>query len=94
MGSHAARERELLEQFFETRDIPGNFRVNFGVAAVQIGVGHHNLAAVAWSFYIEHIQIIFGNNAVEVRINEVLAGNRSPVPDRFDFNVSILQRFS
>ncbi|MNC65230.1 hypothetical protein D3C75_1155020 [compost metagenome] len=84
----------MLEQFFEARDILRDFRVDFGVASIQIGVGYHNLAAMARTFNIEHIQIIFGNDTVKMGINKVLAGNGSPVSNRLNLDIRILQRFS
>ncbi|MNI60756.1 hypothetical protein D3C73_1159890 [compost metagenome] len=94
MGSYSARERELLEQLLQSRDILCNLRIDFSVTAIQIRVGDHNLAAVARAFNIEHVQIIFSDYAVKMGINEVLAGNRSPVSNRFNLHIGILQWFS
>ncbi|MNC26087.1 hypothetical protein D3C75_742040 [compost metagenome] len=93
MGGDSAREGELLEELDQTGNIPGNFRIDFGVAAVQVRVGNHDLAAVAGAFDVEHIQIILGDGPVQVGIDKVLAWDGAPVADGLYLHMGILQRF-
>ncbi|MNW51700.1 hypothetical protein D3C74_291920 [compost metagenome] len=93
VGSNPAREGKLLEQLLHPLKILRNFRIDFRVAAIQVRVRYHHLPAVTRSFDVEHIQIIFADDPVQVGVNEVLARNRAPVPDRLDLHIRILQRF-
>ena len=44
------------------------------------------------TFDIEHVQIIFVDDAVQVGIDEVLSGDGSPVADRMKLHIGRLDR--
>ena len=97
LGSHmagdAAGERKLLEQLLHTLDILAHVGINLAVGAVQPVLRHHGVAAVAGTGQIDHIQIILVDDAVQMGVNEVLAGNGAPVTDDLLFNVLGLEGF-
>lgn len=91
MAWYAAWERELLEQLAHTRGTLRDLRVDFAVRALQIRVGHHARAAMAGPADIEHVDVTRLDDAVEVGVNKVQSGRRSPVTEKPRFDVLRLE---
>ena len=85
LGSHMARdaagEGEALEEAVHALTVLADIRVDLLIAAVQPVLGDHGVAAVAGAGEVDHVQVKFLDDAVEMRINEVLTGTGSPVAD-------------
>ena len=92
VAGDAAGEGELLEQLFHALLILADVGIDLAVGAVQPVLGHHCVAAVAGAGQIDHIQVILVDNAVQMGIDEVLAGNGTPVAHDLLFDVFGLQR--
>ncbi len=94
MAGDAARERELLEQPLHPGLVLADVRVDLAVAALEIGVADQRRPTVAGSGNIEHVQVIFLDDAVQMHIDEVLARRRAPVADHQGLDVSERQRLA
>ena len=92
--SNAARERETLEELLHAFFIFSDFRVDFSIASVKVGIWNHYLSAVTRTFDVKHVQVIFVDDAVKVCIDEVLSGNRAPVSDWLCLDVGWFKRTS
>ena len=93
MAGNAAREGELLEQPLHALDIPAHIGINLAVGALQVRLRYHGVSAMTGTGEIDHIQVIFFNDTVEMRIDEILTGYGAPMPDNFTLDVFRLQRF-
>ena len=89
---NAAGEGELLEQFLHALFIAADVGVDLRIGAVQIGVGHKEVAAVTRTGDQDHILIVLLDDAIQVDIDEVLSGNGSPVADDLLFHIVTGQR--
>ena len=87
MAGDAAGEGELLEEFLQAFQILADVGIDLAVGPLQIGLGHWGVAAVAGAGEVDHIQVVLVDDAVEVCIDEVLAGDGSPVADDLFLNV-------
>src|SRR5665213_798471 len=71
MAGNASGKGELLEQLFETRFVLRDIGVNFTPGAFQIDVAHDCRTAMSGTGDIEHVEIIFLDDPVEMHIDEV-----------------------
>ena len=91
MARDAAGERKLFEQALHAGRVARDVRVHVGVRAVEIVLRDHGVAAVAGAGEVDHVEVIFVDDAVEVRVDEVLAGHSAPVADDLLFDVALGQ---
>ena len=91
MARDAAGERKLLEQALHAGRVARDVRVHVGVRAVEIVLRDHGVAAVARAGEIDHVEVVFVDDAVEVRVDEVLAGHGAPVADDLLLDVALGQ---
>ena len=92
VGRDAAGEAELLEQLAHALFITADVGVHFAVGAVQVGVGNKEVAAVARAGDQDHVLVILLDDAVQMYIDEVLAGNGAPVADDLLLDIVARQR--
>ncbi len=94
MAWYSAGEGKLAEEPFHARFIFADCGIDFGIGALQIGVGHHARPAMAGAANIDHIGVALLNNAVEMRIDEIEAGCRAPMAEKPRLDVLRLERFA
>ena len=87
MAGDAAGEGELLEQFFHALLVLADVGIDLAVRAVQPVLGHHGVAAVTGAGQIDHVEVVLVDDAVQMGIDEVLAGNGAPVANDLLFDV-------
>ncbi|MNL64539.1 hypothetical protein D3C87_1887640 [compost metagenome] len=87
MARYAAWKRELPEKFLHACSILGNFRIDLAVGSFKIGARHHARPAMAGTADIDHIAIAIANDTVEVGVDEIEAGCRSPMPKQARLDV-------
>jgi hypothetical protein len=78
----AARERELPEQPRHPCAVTPDRRVGLGPAPLQPGVRHQRRATVARAGDEQHVEVPSHDLAVEVRVEQVQARRRTPVPQQ------------
>ena len=91
MAGDTAGEGELLEEFLHSLQILADVGIDFAVTSLQIGLGHHGVAAVARAGEIDHVQVVLVDDPVQVCIDEVLTGDGAPVADNFFLDMSRLK---
>jgi len=77
-----------VNSFFQSGFILGNIRINLAVGAFEIGIRDQCRAAVTGTGYVEHVEIVFLDDPVQVHVNEVLAWRRAPMSDHQGLHVS------
>jgi len=79
VAGNATGEGELLEHLLHALFVLADVGVDLAVAAVQIGVGNEEVAAMAGAGEQNHVQVIPLDGAVAVDIHEVLPRHGAPV---------------
>ena len=92
VGGNAAGEGELFEQFLHALFVTADVGVDLRIGAVQIGVGHKEVAAMTRTGDQHHILIVLLDDAVQVDIHKVLSGHGAPVTDDLLFHIVTGQR--
>ncbi len=75
----AAREGELLEELLHPRHVLGDVRVDLAVRSLEVHVADERRPAVAGPGDVDHVQIIFLDDPIQVDVDEVLARRGPPV---------------
>ena len=91
MARDSTRKRELQKQLLQARLILADVGINLAVGAFQIGVGNYRGTAVPRTRDVNHVQVVMANDAVQMHVDEVLAGRRTPVPQQHPFDIAWLQ---
>ncbi|OPZ67628.1 MAG: hypothetical protein BWY83_02559 [bacterium ADurb.Bin478] len=94
MAGDASGKGELFEQFFEPFAVVGNVGIIFAVGAFEKNVGHQRRTAVPRTGDVDHAQVAFFDNAVQVHIDEIETRRGTPMAEKPRFNVFRLQRFA
>ena len=82
MGGNAAGKRKLLEEFLNSFGVLSDICVDFRIRAFKIGIGDQSRTSMPRSGDIENIQVTQFDNAVQVRVQKIQAGSRSPVSQK------------
>ena len=90
MARNAAGKGELLEEFLEPRFVLGHVRVDLAPRSFEVHVAHDRRTTVAGAGHIEHIQIVFLDDPVQMHVDEILTRRRSPVADHQRLHVGQL----
>ena len=88
----AAGERELLEQPAHAHRVLRDMRVQLGVGALEVGVGHHARPAVPRPGDVDDVQVLVPDHPVEVHVDHVQPGRGAPVPEQPRLDVLRPQR--
>lgn len=87
MAGHAAWEGELFEETGHTAGVSTDPRVNLTVGAFKPRVGHDAGTAMSGPDNIYQVDVLGGDNPIEVGVDEVEAGGRTPVAQEPGFDV-------
>src|SRR5580700_8069984 len=82
MAGYAARKRKLHEQLAQPGLILTDVWIDLAVTALEIGVADHRRAAVPGTGDVDHVEVVFFDNPVQVCVDEILPGGRAPVPEQ------------
>ena len=98
LGRHVARnsagKRELGEEPLHALLVLRNTRIDFAVRSFEIGVGDQPRPAVAGTGDVDHVEIEFLDQPVEVRVDEVEARRRAPMAEEARLDVLLLERLA
>ena len=64
-----------------------DIRIDFAVGALKVSIAHDRRAAVSGAGDINHVEVIFLDDPVQVRVNEILPGRRAPMPQQHVLHV-------
>ena len=85
-------ERKLFEQFLHPLYIPRDVRIDLAIGPFQIGVGDKAGTAVTRTGDVDHVQVVFLDDAIEVHVNKVQAWRGAPMPQQSRLDVLQAQR--
>ena len=94
VAGDAAREGELLEELLHPRHVLGDVRVDLAVGPLQVGVADQRRPAVAGSRDVDHVQVIFLDDPIQMDVDEVLPRSGPPVAQQPRLDVLELQRLA
>src|SRR5262245_10740033 len=92
VARNPARKRELLEKTLKTSLSLRNLTIDLAVSSLKVRVGHERGAAMTWSCNVNHVQIVLLNQAVQMNVDEIESGRRSPVTEQARFDVFQAER--
>jgi len=73
MTGNTARERELLEQLFQSGLVLADVRIDLAVRSFKVSIADQRRAAVTGTGDLEHVQATPFDDPVQMHIDEVLA---------------------
>ena len=94
MARNPAGERELGEEPLHALHVLRDARIDFAVGAFEIGVGDQPRTAMSGAGNVDHIEIVFLDEPIEVRVDEVEPRRRAPVPKKARLDVLLLERLT
>ncbi len=92
VAGNSAGKRKLDEQLPQPGLILTDVGIDLAVGALEIGVAHDGRAAVPGAGDVDHVEVVFLDDPVQVRIDEVLPRRRAPVPEQHVLHVRERQR--
>ena len=92
MTGNSARKRELRKEPLEPALIAADVGIDLAVGSFEVRVTHDCRAAVAGAGDIDHVEVIFLDDPVQMDVNEVLTGCRTPMPEQHRLHVRQSQR--
>src|SRR5687768_11880181 len=81
MTGNATRKGKLLGQPLHTSLVPRNMRIAFAITPLQPGICNQRRASMARARYVNHIQIVFFDNAVQMHVNKIETRSSAPMPE-------------
>src|ERR1700733_13170493 len=94
MARNSAGERELSEEPLHALHVLRDARIDFAVRALEIGIGDEPRSAVSGTGDVDHVEIELLDQPIEVRVDEVEAGRRAPMPEQAWLDVLLLERLT
>src|SRR5450830_524579 len=92
MTWNASGKRELKKELPKPGLILTDVGIDLAVRALEVRVAHHGRAAVPRARHVNHIEVVFLDDPVQVYINEVLPGGRAPVSEQHVLHIRERQR--
>src|SRR5215471_13466050 len=91
MAGDSTGEGELLEQFSNPFFILLHVCIKLAIGAFQVGVRDHGRPPVTGAANIDHVQVIFPDETVEMDINKVQSRTCTPMSRQPWFDVLELE---
>src|SRR5216117_1901018 len=92
MAGNSSGKRKLGEELPEPSLVLADVWIDLAVRALEIGVGHDRRAAVPGAADVNHVEVVFLDDPVQMRVNEVLPGCRAPVSQQPELHIRERQR--
>src|SRR5208282_580755 len=74
VAGNPSGKRKLNEELPQPGLILANVWINLAVSAFEVSVAHDDRAAVPGAGDVNHVEVVFLDDPVQVRVNEVLPG--------------------
>ena len=94
MARNPAGKRELSEEPLHALHVPRDVRIDFAVRAFEICVGDQSRSPMPGTSDVDHVEIVFLDQPIEVRVDEVEAWRGAPVPQKTWLDVLLLERLA
>src|SRR3977135_999134 len=87
MARDSSGKRKLNEKLSKSSLILADVGIDLAVSALEIGVGNDRRAAVPGAGDVNHVEVVFFDDPVQMYIDEVLPGGRAPVSQEHALHV-------
>src|SRR5262249_56048318 len=85
-------ERDGGEEALQPLLVGRDFRINFTVGSLEVGIRDQAGPAVPRARDVDHVEVVLVNNSVEVNVDEVQAWRRPPVAEEPWLDVILCER--
>src|SRR5450432_4112056 len=92
MAGNSSGKRKLQKELLQPRLILADVGIDLCVRALEISVGYDRWPAVSGARDIDHIEIVFLDDAVQMNIDEILPRGCAPMTEQHSLHVSERQR--
>ena len=75
VAGNATGEAELFEQPGHSFFVLADVRIDFAVGAFEISMRHERRTAVSWTNDVDHVQVIFFDDPIEMHAQHVDPGD-------------------
>src|SRR5512135_1018943 len=79
VAGNSSRKRKLNKELSKPGFILADVGIDLAVSALEVSVAHDGRAAVPGAGDVNHVEVVFFDDPVQVNVNEVLPGGRAPV---------------
>src|ERR1700676_4862736 len=79
VAGNASGKRKLTKELPKPGLILADVGVDLAVGALEVRAAHDGRAAVPRAGDVNHVEVVFLDDPVQVRVDEVLPGGRAPV---------------
>src|SRR5579862_2536681 len=94
MAGNPTRKRKLFEQLLHALFVLLDIGIKLGVSTFEISIGHYARPAVSGSRDVDHVQIVFFDEPIEVRVDEIESGRSAKVSQQSRLDVLDLKRLA
>ena len=92
VARNASRKRKLNKELPQPGLVLADVWIDLAVGALEISVGHDGRAAVSGAGHVNHVEVVFLDDPVQVHVDEVLPGGRAPVSQQHMLHIRERQR--
>ena len=92
VAGNSSGKRKLNKELPKPGLILADVGIDLAVSALEIGVAHDGRAAVPGAGDVNHVEVVFLDDPVQVHVNEVLPGGRAPVSQQHVLHIRERQR--
>ena len=92
VAGNSAGKGELEEELSQPGLVLADVGIDLAVGAFEVGVAHDGRAAVPGAGDVDHVEVVFLDDPVQVDVDEVLPGGRAPVAQQHVLDVRERQR--
>ena len=92
VAGNSSGKRKLNEELPKPGLILADVGIDLAVSALEISVAHDGRAAVPGAGDVNHVEVVFFDDPVQMHVNEVLPGRRAPVSQQHVLHIRERQR--
>src|SRR4030042_927658 len=89
---NSAGKRKLNKKLPKPGLVLADVGIYLAVSALKISVAYHGRAAVPGAGDVNHVEVVFFDDPVQVHVNEILPGRRAPVSQQHVLHICERQR--
>ncbi len=89
---NAAGKRELDKKFSQPCFILADVGINLAVGPFEVSISHDRRTAVPRTGHVDHVEVVLLDDAVEVRVDEILPRRRAPMSEQHVLHVAERER--
>src|ERR1700722_12802058 len=94
VARNSAGKRELRKQPFQTSLILADVGIDLAVGTFEISMADDGGTAVPRPRHVDHVHVVFLDDPIQMRVDEILSRSRAPVPQQHALDVRKRQRLA